>query len=44
LRDASGVEVEFVELGNECRPEALAGFDALILLLARFTRASVPQD
>jgi phosphoglycerate dehydrogenase-like enzyme len=44
LREAPGVEVAFVELGEECRPEALAGFDALILLLARFTRASVPGD
>jgi phosphoglycerate dehydrogenase-like enzyme len=42
LRAAPGVEVETVQLGEECRPEALAGFDALILLLARFTRASVP--
>ncbi len=42
LRTAPGVEVGFVELGEECRPEALADFDALILLLARFTRASVP--
>ena len=44
LRAAPGVEVVNVELGAECRPEALAGFDALILLLARFTRASVPAD
>ena len=44
LRATPGVEVAFVELGDECRPEALAGFDALILLLARFTHASVPAD
>ena len=44
LRAAPGVEVATVELGAECRPEALAGFDALVLLLARFTRASVPAD
>src|SRR5689334_14298274 len=44
LRAAPGMEVQSVELGDECRPDALRGFDALILLLARFTRASVPPD
>jgi phosphoglycerate dehydrogenase-like enzyme len=44
LRETPGVQVEYVELGNECRPEALRGFDALILLMARFTRASVPPE
>ncbi|HJS85462.1 MAG TPA: NAD(P)-dependent oxidoreductase [Acetobacteraceae bacterium] len=44
LRAAPGIEAVSVELGDECRPEALAGFDALILLLARFTRASVPDN
>ena len=44
LRRAPGVEVAFVQLGPECKPEALEGFDALILLMARFTRDSVPKD
>lgn len=44
LRDTPGVDVQFVQLGAECPPEALEGFDALILLIARFTRASVPRD
>ncbi len=44
LRDTPGMDVQFVQLGAECPPEALEGFDALILLGARFTRASVPRD
>ena len=43
LRQAPGVEVEFVQLGPECTPEALESYDALILLMARFTRDSVQQ-
>ena len=44
LRDTPGLDVQFVPLGAECAPDALQGFDALILLMARFTRASVPRD
>ena len=44
LRATPGVDVQFVQLGTECIPESLEGFDALILLMARFTRASVPRD
>ena len=44
LRDTPGLDVQFVPLGAECAPDALEGFDALILLMARFTRASVPRD
>ncbi len=44
LRDTPGVDVQFVQLGAECVPEALEGFDALILLGTRFTRASAPKD
>ena len=44
LRDTPGLDVRFVPLGAECTPDALEGFDALILLMARFTRASVPRD
>lgn len=44
LRDAPGVEVVSVDLGDECRAEALEGFDAVFLLFARVTRASVPHD
>jgi D-3-phosphoglycerate dehydrogenase len=38
------VEHVFVPLGTEIAPGQLDGFDALILLRARFTRASVPAD
>ena len=44
LRDTPGLDVQSVPLGTECAPDALEGFDALILLMARFTRASVPRD
>jgi D-3-phosphoglycerate dehydrogenase len=37
-----GVEVAFVEPGPEIRPEQVADFDALILLVPRFSAASVP--
>ena len=44
LREAPGVEVSSVELGQEIKPGALDGYDALILLSARFTRDSIPRD
>lgn len=39
-----GVEVAHVALGKVAAAEALAGFDALILLGNRFARESVPAD
>jgi phosphoglycerate dehydrogenase-like enzyme len=41
LRTAPGVEMAFLDPTDVIRPEQIAEFDALILLLARFTRESV---
>ncbi len=44
LREAPGVEIQFLESENPLRAEQLKGFDALILLAHRFTSDSVPKD
>lgn len=44
LNEAPGVDVGFVGRGPELSADELAGYDALILLMPRFTRASVPAD
>jgi D-3-phosphoglycerate dehydrogenase len=41
LRTAPGVEMAFLEPADVIRPEQIAEFDALILLLSRFTRESI---
>ena len=41
LKSAPGVEVEFLESANPIRAEQIADFDALILLIHRFTRESI---
>lgn len=42
LADDPNVEIAYIEPGPEIRAEQLADFDALILLVPRFTAASVP--
>lgn len=44
LREAPNVEVEFLQSQGEIRPDEVADFDALILLIHRFTRNSIPQN
>src|SRR5262245_15410045 len=44
LRNAPGVEVEFIEAANPLRAEQLEDFDALILLIHRFAAESVPKS
>ena len=44
LMNTPGVEMAFLEPANPIRADQLAGFDALILLAAGFTRDSVPPD
>ena len=44
LREAPNVEVEFLQSQGEIRAEEVADFDALILLIHRFTRNSIPQN
>jgi phosphoglycerate dehydrogenase-like enzyme len=44
LRQAPGVEVEFIEAANPLRAEQLEDFDALILLIHRFAPESVPKS
>ncbi|HEY1383512.1 MAG TPA: NAD(P)-dependent oxidoreductase [Dongiaceae bacterium] len=41
LRDATGVEVAYIDASNPIRAEQLADFDALILLAPRFARESI---
>jgi len=41
LRQASGVEMAFLEPSPEIRPEQIEAFDALILLVPRFGRESI---
>lgn len=41
LRAAPGVEMAFLEPSNPIRPEQIAEFDALILLISRFGRESI---
>jgi phosphoglycerate dehydrogenase-like enzyme len=44
LRNAPGVEVEFIESANPIQGEQLEEFDALILLIHRFGPESVPKS
>ncbi|CAM5772406.1 dehydrogenase [Labrys miyagiensis] len=44
LRNAPGVEMEFLEVANPLRAEQLENFDALILLTHRFNADSVPAS
>ena len=44
LRNAPGVEMEFLESQNPIRGEQLENFDALILLAHRFGKESVPKS
>jgi phosphoglycerate dehydrogenase-like enzyme len=44
LRNAPGVEVDFIESANPIRGEQLEDFDALILLIHRFGPESVPKS
>ncbi len=44
LRNAPGVEMEFLESQNPIRGEQLEDFDALILLAHRFGKESVPKS
>ena len=44
LREASGVEMVFLENANPLRAEQLEDFDALILLAHRFAPESVPKS
>ena len=44
LRSAPGVEMEFLQSHGEIRAEQVADFDALILLMHRFTRDSIPHN
>ncbi len=44
LRTAPGVEMVFLQSQGEIRPEQVANFDALILLMHRFSRNSIPES
>jgi phosphoglycerate dehydrogenase-like enzyme len=44
LRNAPGVEMEFLEIANPLRAEQLEDFDALILLTHRFNADSIPKS
>ena len=44
LKNAPGVEVEFIESANPLRAGQLEDFDALILLIHRFNADSVPKS
>jgi phosphoglycerate dehydrogenase-like enzyme len=44
LRNAPGVEVEFIESANPIQGEQLEEFDALILLIHRFGPESIPKS
>lgn len=44
LRSAPGVEMAYLESANPLRAEQLEDFDALILLIHRFARESVPKS
>ena len=44
LKNAPGVEMEFLESANPIRGEQLEDFDALILLAHRFGKDSVPKS
>lgn len=44
LRNASGVEMAFLEASNPLRADQLEDFDALILLAHRFDATSVPRS
>jgi phosphoglycerate dehydrogenase-like enzyme len=44
LKNAPGVEMAFLPASNPIDARDLAGFDALILLVPRFARESIPQD
>lgn len=44
LKNAPGVEMEFLEVANPLRAEQLEDFDALILLTHRFNADSVPKS
>jgi len=44
LRNAPGVEMQFLEASNPLRAEQLEDFDALILLAHRFDATSVPKS
>lgn len=44
LRNDPALQVEYVQLPRDVPPDALEGFDALILLGARFVSSSVPSD
>ena len=44
LRNASGVEMAFLEASNPLRADQLEDFDALILLAHRFDATSVPKS
>jgi phosphoglycerate dehydrogenase-like enzyme len=41
LRKAPGVELAYIEASNPIRPDQVADFDALILLMPRFARESI---
>jgi phosphoglycerate dehydrogenase-like enzyme len=44
LRNAPGVEVAYIDATNPIQASQLADFDALILLIPRFARESVPAN
>jgi D-3-phosphoglycerate dehydrogenase len=44
LRNAPGVEMEFLQSNNPLKAKQLADFDALILLIHRFAPESVPKN
>jgi phosphoglycerate dehydrogenase-like enzyme len=44
LRNAPGVEMEFLETNNPLKAEQLEDFDALILLIHKFAPESVPKS
>ncbi|MFL5258581.1 MAG: NAD(P)-dependent oxidoreductase, partial [Hyphomicrobiales bacterium] len=44
LKNAPGVEMDFLESANPIRGEQLEDFDALILLAHRFSKESVPKS
>lgn len=44
LRNAPGVEMEYLESANPLRADQLEDFDALILLIHRFAAESVPKS
>ena len=44
LREARGIEVDFIESANPVRGDQLADFDALILLTNRFGQESIPKS